>query len=195
MGSAVSTSIMFSHTRFTILCLFVHGISSLQWVKTTDGKIPALAAKVYPNSRTPHYFCRVKLESGSLSYGQLTDAEPACVYPGDGNKVGTADDYHNEVDKANNYHNKVGTADDYHILVSEQDTLDWVYGTQPSSRAVSCDLEVGQGSDCYLGQGVYSDGICVEALGFIKPSERNIFMTGYGKVETCPAYMFLVLED
>merc|ERR1712098_468258 len=141
----------------------------------TVGKIPALAAKVYPNARTPHYFCRVKLESGSASYGQLTDAEPACVYPGDGDKV--------------------GTADDYHILVSEHDTLYWVYGTQPSSKAVSCDLEVGQGADCYLGQGVYSDGICVEALGFIKPSERNIFMTGYGKVETCPAYMFLVLAD
>merc|ERR1712098_864697 len=116
MGSAGSTMIMFSHTRLTILCIFVHG-------------------------------------------------------------------------------DKVGTADDYHILVSEHETLDWVYGTQPSSRAVSCDLEVGQGADCYLGQGVYSDGICVEALGFIKPSERNIFMTGYGKVETCPAYMFLVLAD
>ena len=77
-----------------------------------------------------------------MSYGQLTDSSPECVYPEDDSKV--------------------GIADEYDILVTEEDSLDWVYGTHPTTQAVTCSLQVGAEADCYLGQGVYSDGICVE---------------------------------
>merc|ERR1712179_889125 len=144
MGSTISTITMFSHNVFIVCSVFIHGTSPLKWVKTTGAELPVGSAKVYPNTKTPHYFCRVQLES--VSYGQLTDRSP-----------------------------------------------DWVYGTHPTTQAVTCSLQVGTEADCYLGQGVYSDGICVEALGYIRPSERNIYMTAHGKVETCPAYLFLIV--
>jgi len=174
MGSTISTIIMFSHNVFIVCSIFIHGTSALKWVKTTGAELPVGSAKVYPNTKTPHYFCRVQLESGGMSYGQLTDSSPDCVYPDNDNKV--------------------GTAEEYDILVTEEDSLDWVYGTHPTTQAVTCSLEVGTEADCYLGQGVYSDGICVEALGYIRPSERNIYMTAHGKVETCPAYLFLIVD-
>ena len=52
----------------------------------------------------------------------------------------------------------------FDILVKEQEeeTLGWEYGAAPSHLAVSCGLEQGGEEDCYLGQGLYSDGICEE---------------------------------
>ena len=50
----------------------------------------------------------------------------------------------------------------FDVLVQGQETLDWVYGSSPPARAITCDLEQGGEADCFLGQGVYSDGICVE---------------------------------
>merc|ERR1711890_213307 len=65
--------------------------------------------------------------------------------------------------------------------------------------AVSCDLKVFSGdasedSDCYLGQSVYSDGICHEDLGYITPSHSEITMADRNglEVNTCFAYLFLV---
>ena len=52
----------------------------------------------------------------------------------------------------------------FDILVKEQEqeSLGWEYGAAPSHLAVSCGLEQGGEEDCYLGQGLYSDGICEE---------------------------------
>ena len=54
----------------------------------------------------------------------------------------------------------------FDVLVQEQETLDWVYVSSPPSRAITCDLELGGEADCFLGQGVYSDGICVK-VGYL----------------------------
>ena len=43
-----------------------------------------------------------------------------------------------------------------------EESLGWEYGSAPSSKAVGCDLEQSGDGDCFLGQGVYSDGICEE---------------------------------
>eukprot|EP00092_Neocalanus_flemingeri_P034278 GFUD01037275.1.p1 GENE.GFUD01037275.1~~GFUD01037275.1.p1 ORF type:complete len:168 (+),score=40.68 GFUD01037275.1:38-541(+) len=153
-----------------ITLAIISGVHSLSWEKAEAGKLPPKAAKLYPNTRKPHYFCRVVLESGSLSYGQLTDTSPSCTYPAG---------------------RKALTSTKFDILVRGEETLDWEYGRTPSSKAVRCDLEEGEGGDCFLGQGVYSDGICEEALGYIRPSLRNIYMTAYGRVESCPLYLFL----
>ena len=54
------------------------------------------------------------------------------------------------------------TSSKFDVLVKEKDTLGWEWGSAPSGKAVRCDLEESEGGDCFLGQGVYSDGICEE---------------------------------
>ena len=77
-----------------------------------------------------------------MSYGQLTETSPNCTYPGEGKKA--------------------ETSTQFDVLVRGQETIGWEYGSAPSPSAVRCDLEQGGGGDCFLGQGVYSDGICEE---------------------------------
>merc|ERR1712013_24242 len=92
MGSIISTIIMVSHVIIIAFSVFIHGTSALKWVKTTRAELPIGSAKVYPNTKTPHYFCRVNLKSGGMSYGQLTDSSPECVYPENDSKVGAEAD-------------------------------------------------------------------------------------------------------
>jgi len=162
----------------TLVGIFVSETNSLSWKEAEAGQLPPNAAKFHPNTNKPHYFCRVVLESGSLSYGQLTDTSPNCTYP-EGRKA--------------------MTSSQFDVLVrGQEEKLSWEWGTAPSDKAVRCDLEESSNyfqesevGDCFLGQGVYSDGICEEALGYIRPSLRNIYMTAYGRVESCPFYLFL----
>ena len=61
---------------------------------------------------------------------------------------------------------KAATSKEFEIMVGNAEQLDWKYGTSPPNHAVNCDLEQGGSGDCFLGQGVYSDGIC-EEVGII----------------------------
>ena len=60
------------------------------------------------------------------------------------------------------------TSSKFDVLVKEKDTLGWEWGSAPSGKAVRCDLEESEGGDCFLGQGVYSDGICEEVNSSLK---------------------------
>ena len=55
-----------------------------------------------------------------------------------------------------------------------KESLGWEYGSTPSSKSVRCDLEQSGDGDCFLGQGVYSDGICEEVM--IKPVLLGLFL-------------------
>ena len=37
----------------------------------------------------------------------------------------------------------------FDVLVQGQETLDWVYGSSPPARAITCDLEQGGDDDCF----------------------------------------------
>ena len=55
------------------------------------------------------------------------------------------------------------TSTQFDVLVKgQEENLGWEWGSAPSDKAVKCDLEDSEGGDCFLGQGVYSDGICEE---------------------------------
>ena len=98
--------------------------------------------------------------------------------------------------------------------------LKWL-GVRPSEAeikeggAIPCHLNTGTQSDCYFGQGVYSDGICHEVgkievyrregetnillqeFGVIIPSKRRVFMEHpytSDKVSICGAYRFIVYK-
>merc|ERR1711936_974203 len=184
MGSSSQTSTMSSGRHFfVLLCSFIiiDDCWSLRWIQAVDGQLPDNAAKLYPNTNKAHYLCRVVLESGDITYGQLKDTSPSCTHPGTEGEEGTM----------------AMSSGQFDVLVKDQETLGWKFGqfgSVESDNALKCDLSVGQGGDCYLGQGVYSDGICEEALGFIKPSTKKIYMTAYNEVATCPFYFFLTAE-
>ena len=58
--------------------------------------------------------------------------------------------------------------------------------------AVPCqDKDVPKGK-CFLGQSVYTEGICWEGLGKINTEEHLIHMTFNGTETVCPFFMFLV---
>ena len=74
---------------------------------------------------------------------------------------------------------------------------------------VPCDLDMEAASDCYLGAGIYSDGICSEVmssvsfssfhgvhyiqnLGVIVPSKGRVFMPDEEKASVCGVYLALV---
>merc|ERR1712179_496290 len=152
-------------------------MGSLLWtaVMTTLTLLSCLlagAAVVHPNTRKNFYFCRVE-EAGSYIVGHLEAGKKQCAYPRQG---------------------KTARTDKFKVLVTSG-KLGWRYGGSPPTGAVDCELTK-QNSDCYLGQSVYSDGICHEDLGFITPSIRRITMadrTG-AEVSTCPFFFFLVEE-
>jgi len=62
------------------------------------------------------------------------------------------------------------TSSQFDVLVlGKEEKLSWEWGSAPSDKAVRCDLEESfnyfqesEDGDCFLGQGVYSDGICEE---------------------------------
>ena len=75
--------------------------------------------------------------------------------------------------------------------------------------AVPCDLDLETSSDCYLGAGIYSDGICSEVmlfdvldffynvfqnLGVIVPSKGRVFMPDEEKASVCGVYLALVYK-
>ena len=78
--------------------------------------------------------------------------------------------------------------------------LRWVGSRQTADdlknkNVVSCNLDFNNTSDCYLGAGVYSDGICEEDLGVIVPSRRRVLMPSRqpgGKLSVCGVYVALV---
>ena len=62
-------------------------------------------------------------------------------------------------------------------------------------NAFPCNLDFNNTSDCYLGAGVHSDGICEEDLGVIVPSRRMVLMPSGksgGKLSVCGVYVALV---
>ena len=98
--------------------------------------------------------------------------------------------------------------------------LKWL-GGRPSEAeikeggAIPCHLNTGTQSDCYFGQGVYSDGICHEVVrhrlregkgltnisfqefGVVIPSKRRVFMDHpylSDKVSICGVYRFIVYK-
>ena len=78
--------------------------------------------------------------------------------------------------------------------------LRWVGSRQTADdlknkNVVPCNLDFNDTSDCYLGAGVYSDGICEEDLGVIVPSRRRVLMPSRqsgGKLSVCGVYVALV---
>ena len=94
--------------------------------------------------------------------------------------------------------------------------LKWV-GARPTGAemrqagAIPCDLNTGTTSDCYFGEGVYSDGICDEVgrklkyctavsfplqeVGVVIPSKGRVFMVDpyyTDRVSVCGAFRFIV---
>merc|ERR1719219_1970844 len=164
----------------------IHSSQSLQWAEVTNGNIPDNAVKVSGRNKSPHYPCRVSGSSQTPSYGILSGA-------GDG-----------RCEYADNNQQQILSSASFDILVGDQSRvgLKWLGASgRPSEaeirrgRAIPCHLNIGTHSDCYLGQGVYSDGICREEFGVVLPSKGFVFMKDpytYDKVSLCGAYRFIV---
>ena len=76
----------------------------------------------------------------------------------------------------------------------------WAYPGEIPKNAVPCDdTQMGGPQNCYLGVSLYSDGICVESIGKIDPTENKIHMSiltsEQKKSEWCPFYMYLTVKQ
>merc|ERR1739838_544930 len=133
MGSNLCTTIMYTSNNFVMIlvtfAIIISEVHSLSWEEVESGQLPPNALKLYPNTRKPHYFFRLVLESGSLSYGHLTDTSPICTYP-EGKKT--------------------MTSSKFDALVKGQEILGWEWGSEPSTKSVRCDLEESEGGDFSL---------------------------------------------
>merc|ERR1712183_112139 len=189
MGSLMSTMKTGVTVTFLLSVLsgfsIIHCSQPLQWIQATNGKIPRNAVKVSSRNKTPHYPCRVSTSSqtGAHSYGVLSGGERACKY-------------------ADTSQQTLLSSFSFEILVGDQSRvgLKWL-GGRPSEAeiiqggAIPCHLKTGTQSDCYFGQGVYSDGICHEEFGVVIPSKRRVFMEHpytSDKVSICGVYRFIV---
>merc|ERR1711874_296554 len=166
----------------------IHCSQSLQWQQATYGNIPSNALRVLSRNKTPHYPCRVSASSqtGGHSYGLLSGAgDRACKY-------------------ADTNQQQILSSSSIDILVGDQSKvrLKWL-GGRPSEAeilqggAIPCHLNTGTQSDCYFGQGVYSDGICHEEFGVVIPSKGRVFMEHpytTDKVSICGAFRFIVYK-
>merc|ERR1712059_39749 len=175
MGSpSVATDMAGLHSSLSCFLLIVlDSCQGLSWEKAgVQGELPHGAAVLHPNTNEDYYFCRVGDKVGHLKANDKT-----CVYPGDGSAA---------------------TSKTFDVLVAaKDDVLGWKYSKTPPASAVDCNLGNRKELNCYLGQSVYSDGICVEYLGYIEygPKYGSIYMaTRYDEIETCPFFMFLIKE-
>ena len=74
----------------------------------------------------------------------------------------------------------------------------WAYPGEIPENAVPCDdSQMGGPPNCFLGVSLYSDGICVESIGKINPTENKIHMSliSEKKSEWCPFYMYLTVKQ
>merc|ERR1712055_204930 len=180
MGSLSVTTNMRGSPK-SVFCLLIAAlgrVKALSWENAgLKGELPSGAAVVHPNTLKDYYFCRVEVKPNSFSVGHLGADDTTCVYPGDG---------------------IAESSDKFQVLVrASNDNLGWKYSRTPVEGAVDCSLQEILGnskeSDCYLGQSVFSDGICVEDLGYIAASEGRIYMADRSDtINTCPFYLFLI---
>merc|ERR1712183_1198002 len=206
MGSLMSTMKTGVTVTFLLSVLsgfsIIHCSQPLQWIQATNGKIPRNAVKVSSRNKTPHYPCRVSTSSqtGAHSYGVLSGGERACKY---------ADTSQQHLLSSFSFEILVGFSEvevkriiQIVLQVGDQSRvgLKWL-GGRPSEAeiiqggAIPCHLNTGTQSDCYFGQGVYSDGICHEEFGVVIPSKRRVFMEHpytSNKVSICGVYRFIV---
>merc|ERR1711997_130467 len=187
MGSLMST--MKASATLTILLSvlssfsLIHCSQPLRWKQAANGRIPRHAVKVFSRNKTPHYPCRVSTSS-QVSYGVLSGEEGTC-------KFADTDQKH------------ILSSSSFDVLVGDQSrvALKWV-GSRPTgaemrqSGAIPCNLNTGTSSDCYFGEGVYSDGICDEEVGVVIPSKGRVFMVDPyytpDRVSVCGAFRFIV---
>lgn len=170
-------------TPTTFLTIVIAGVQSLQWVdielqaNAAESDLPNNVAVVYPNTNQKHYFCRVKNQNSNTQefiVGHMKGVS-GCKYPNAGQSE---------------------TSQVFQILVEESDDiLDWKYigRGKPHSQAVPCDL-ITSGGDCYLGQSVYSDGICIEQVGFINTRDQLVVMAYNQEVRSCPFFSYFINE-
>merc|ERR1712025_25286 len=191
MGSGTTAFVMLT-SILVLITIFQATLCSLKWEELVgpESGLPGNAAVIHPNSKLDFYMCRVPKQDGGFLIGHLVEGREDCIYT-DGQTAGSADKGFQVLTIANT-----------ETLSSE--SLGWKFlprDDSPPENGVPCDLE-GEGDQaCYLGMAVYSDGICVEALGFIDLEEKKVFMAQWDSsmsgvvLKTCPFYIYLVIED
>ncbi|XP_023329266.1 uncharacterized protein LOC111701988 isoform X2 [Eurytemora carolleeae] len=182
--------------NFLLVCLITGG-HTLQWEASSPGQILQNALGLNANSATLKYFCKFvvpTLLGPEIVIGTLTRQKDVCQGVRSGKVVSSAE---------------------FLLLTSTStEVVDWKYCTNPPDTAINCDLQNGPtketfltfllsmlshflpffkvsiDGDCYLGQSVYSDGICHESLGPIQGGVVNMVIRD--KVSRCPFKLYLV---
>ncbi|XP_023329267.1 uncharacterized protein LOC111701988 isoform X3 [Eurytemora carolleeae] len=161
--------------NFLLVCLITGG-HTLQWEASSPGQILQNALGLNANSATLKYFCKFvvpTLLGPEIVIGTLTRQKDVCQ----GVRY--------------NRSGKVVSSAEFLLLTSTStEVVDWKYCTNPPDTAINCDLQVSIDGDCYLGQSVYSDGICHESLGPIQGGVVNMVIRD--KVSRCPFKLYLV---
>ena len=126
-------------------------------------------------------------------YGFLTTGQTQCKF---------ADLETNKVQTSGNYNPSSYLTSQFDVLTGDESrvALRWIGNRQTANdlknkNVFPCNLDFSKTSDCYLGAGVYSDGICEEDLGVIVPSRRRVLMPSGksgGKLSVCGVYVALV---
>ncbi|KAK6172051.1 hypothetical protein SNE40_018015 [Patella caerulea] len=134
----------------------------LEWVPVTNGVNPPSSVHV----GTEESFCEVDDTKGLIP-GVTNNGK--CEYEVDG---------------------EVKSSSSYNVLVRPEGVhTGWKYSSgQPPVGAVKCH----EGSQCYLGMSIYTDGLCEELPGKIFADKKQMIMTSGEKVYKCPSKLYLV---
>lgn len=173
----------------TAFYLLSDQVSALLWLEMSDDngqiQVPSQVAVSYisPKFGTPIHFCQaVDNVSGQLFTGTFNEGESVCTFVDTETK-------------------EIGISKHFEVLVLNQgDEMrwKWAYPGEIPENAVPCDdSQMGGPPNCFLGVSLYSDGICVESIGKINPTENKIHMSliSEKKSEWCPFYMYLTVKQ
>ncbi len=158
-------------TKSVVALLFlVNIVSAFEWFnhkKVVDSELVTMERK---------HICNFKDANGREYIGTVLKGGDACqgVSRGDGFKVKLKNTYSVF---SNTKNEKIG----------------WKYctGDKKPTRAIPCDLNKGFGEgNCFLGRGVYGDGICSEEFGFIQGN--MVHAVNNGKHSRCPFRFYMV---
>jgi len=149
-------------------------VQAIKWVPVSEGDTISSEAVVVDGYKGMEHYCKFT-DNGVEFIGSLEKGGSVCIALSRDDSV-------------------VSESSNFNILSIENDEkIGWKYcgGQKVPSRAITCNetQALGKG-DCFLGQGVYGDGICEERLGFIEDKYVNMVVSG--KKSRCPFKLYLV---